>query len=104
MPRSDNELPSLPSNFAEAMAAFNACAVAASTTLLGKVALRITITSAPDVGAVVAKLMGRVCECAAVDGAMPDPMTSACANAGVIAVPASARAKKLRNIQGLSFP
>jgi hypothetical protein len=35
---------------------------------------------------------------------MPDPMTSACANAGVIAALASARAKKLRNIEGLSFP
>jgi hypothetical protein len=72
--------------------------------LAGSVALRINITSAPDVGAVAAKLMGRVCECVAADGAMPDPMTSACANAGVIAALASASAKKLRCIQGLSFP
>ena len=104
MPRSDKELPSLPSNFAEAMAAFTACAVAASTTFDGSVALRINMTSAPDVAAVVAKLMGRVCECAAADGNTPDPMTSACAYAGVIAALASARAKKLRCIEGLSFP
>jgi hypothetical protein len=48
--------------------------------------------------------MSRVCECAAADGDTPDPMTSACANAGVIAALASARAKKLRFIEGLSFP
>jgi hypothetical protein len=86
------------------MAAFNACAVAASTTLAGSVALRINITKAPEVGAVVAKLMGRVCECGAEDGEMPEPMTSACANAGVIAALAKASAMKLRCIEGLSFP
>jgi hypothetical protein len=103
MPRSDKELPSLPSNFAEAMAAFNACVVAASTMLAGSVALRINMTKAPDVGAVVAKLIGRVCECAAAEGDMPDPIMSACAKAGVIVALASARVKKLRCIGGLSF-
>jgi hypothetical protein len=49
-------------------------------------------------------LMGRVCECVAEDGDMPEPMTSACANAGVIAALAKASAKKLRCIEGLSFP
>jgi len=51
-----------------------------------------------------ARMDGGILVVSAVDGAMPDPMTSACANAGVIAVLASARAKRLRNIQGLSFP
>ena len=77
MPRSDNELPSLPSNFAAAMAEPSACAVAASTMSVGKLALRIGITKAPDVGAVVAKLIGRVCEWAEFEGDIPDPTVSA---------------------------
>jgi hypothetical protein len=70
---------------------------------VGSVALRIGITNAPEVGAVEAKLIGRVCEFAVFDGDIPDPIVPAWPNAGVIAALARASAMKLRRIEGLSF-